>query len=85
MAYMLSRNYKNSGPYELNALQNMAANGQLGDGNGYFVCKNNSKEWIEVTNIPEIKKAFDARKTTGITPNPVPPANKKPFPFKGKK
>ena len=79
MAYMLSRNYKNSGPYELNALQNMAANGQLGDGNGYFVCKNNSKEWIEVTNIPEIKKAFDARKTTGFKPNPVPSPNRKPF------
>jgi len=58
MKYLLSRDYKNSGPYEVFELVRMAKSGELQDGKGWYVCEEGKKNWVEVTKIPDIKSVF---------------------------
>lgn len=72
MGYLLSRNYQESGPYEINALQDMIKTGAIEA--GFWACKEGSKKWIEITKMPELKNAFAAQSQ----PENTPPAGKKP-------
>ena len=78
MKYLLSRNYVDSGPYELFKLVQMAKTGEFQDGKGWYVCEEGKKEWAEIAKIPEIKSALEAL----VQPKPV---GKKPLSSKGKK
>ena len=77
MGYLVSKNFENSGPYEIGTLQEMAKSGKIGE--GHWVCKEGDANWIEVTKIPELKSVFAPQPKPGNTPPPKksPPAKKK--------
>jgi hypothetical protein len=79
MGYFLSKDFQNSGPYDIGSLQGMVKSGKIGE--GHWACKEGTESWVEVTTMPELKSAFTAQsKPEAAKPAPVPkskPASKK--------
>jgi len=71
MKYTLSRNFKNSGPFEISQLVQMANKGEIQDGNGWYICGEGQKNWVEISKIPEIKSVFAAQAKPKNVPPPV--------------
>jgi hypothetical protein len=74
MGYLISKNFQESGPYEINSLQDMVKSGKIEA--DYWACKDGSKKWIEITKIPELKGLFSAQPkpagTQSVKKNSVP-------------
>ena len=58
MRYLLSKDYQNSGPFEVNLLRDMIRREEIGK--GYYVCAEGTDNWTEITETPEFKRDFNA-------------------------
>jgi hypothetical protein len=82
MRYLLSKDYKNSGPFEVNLLRDMIRRGEIGK--GYYVCAEGTDNWTEITETSEFKRDFTAPPQPKNEPPPSSHIGSK-FPFKKKK